>query len=169
MQTVSAYGAVHCLPIAQCVAQLTSAAAGGRLAPIMLRNRSASLLTARPSCLPVLGFAVQCSYSNKNTIKTVHVLYVCSCARSISKSSATQQAAEAKPAEVPETLKVTVNGHPVEVPNGSSLYDAVTKIGAFVPVLCKHPRLPNTPGACRCCFVMRLYTCRCITVSALCK
>jgi hypothetical protein len=46
-------------------------------------------------------------------------------------------------------LHLTVNGRPVTVPDGSTLFDATSKLGAFVPTLCKHPRLPNTPGACR--------------------
>jgi NADH-quinone oxidoreductase subunit G len=59
-------------------------------------------------------------------------------------AAAAQQAAPAVP-----LLHLTVNGRSVQIPQGSSLYDAVSSIGAFVPVLCKHPRLPNTPGSCR--------------------
>jgi hypothetical protein len=60
------------------------------------------------------------------------------------------RALSAIPEPQPEELTVTVNGRAVSVPQGASLYDAAAKLGAFVPILCKHPRLPNTPGACRC-------------------
>jgi hypothetical protein len=60
------------------------------------------------------------------------------------------RALSAVPEPQPQELTVTVNGRAVTVPQGASLYDAAAKLGAFVPILCKHPRLPNTPGACRC-------------------
>jgi hypothetical protein len=69
---------------------------------------------------------------------------------SAQQASSSTAAAAAQAAEAPKPLHVTVNGRAAEVPAGSSLYDAVAKVGAFVPVLCKHPRLPNTPGSCRC-------------------
>ncbi len=50
-------------------------------------------------------------------------------------------------------MRLQVNGREVEVPEGSTIYEAAAKLGIFVPVLCKHPRLPNTPGACRVCMV----------------
>ncbi|WIA24002.1 hypothetical protein OEZ85_013628 [Tetradesmus obliquus] len=67
-------------------------------------------------------------------------------------SQSQSKAAAAAPASE-EQMHMTVNGRTVTLPKGSSIYDAVSKAGAFVPVLCKHPRLPNTPGSCRVCLV----------------
>ncbi|KAF8060297.1 hndD [Scenedesmus sp. PABB004] len=64
-------------------------------------------------------------------------------------SSAAGAAAPAPLAADAAPLRVTVNGRPLEVPAGSSVYQAVKRAGGYVPVLCKHPKLDNTPGACR--------------------
>ena len=61
-------------------------------------------------------------------------------------------------------LHVTVNGRAVAVPEGSTLFDATSKLGAFVPTLCKHPRLPNTPGACRYTWSLRTATLQAVAV-----
>lgn len=50
-------------------------------------------------------------------------------------------------------VRVTVNGRPVDVPRGAMLLQATSKAHMYVPTLCKHPRLPNTPGSCRVCMV----------------
>lgn len=50
-------------------------------------------------------------------------------------------------------IKLTVNGKPVTVPEGSSILTACQAAGAYVPTLCTHPRLPTTPGTCRICMV----------------
>jgi NADH-quinone oxidoreductase subunit G len=85
----------------------------------------------------------------------MHAAFRCRLDRAVSTSSSpstssSTAAASAQAAEAPKALHVTVNGRAADLPPGSSLYDAVAKVGAFVPVLCKHPRLPNTPGSCRC-------------------
>jgi formate dehydrogenase alpha subunit len=50
------------------------------------------------------------------------------------------------------TITLTVNGHDVEVPDGSSVLDAVNSSGAYVSQLCKDPGMgPN--AACRTCLV----------------
>ena len=38
-------------------------------------------------------------------------------------------------------ITVTIDGHSVEVPHGTSILDAACKAGIYLPVLCKHPDL----------------------------
>ena len=50
------------------------------------------------------------------------------------------------------TITLAINGQDVEVPDGSSVLDAVNVSGAYVPQLCKDPDMgPN--AACRTCLV----------------
>ena len=49
-------------------------------------------------------------------------------------------------------ITVMVNGQPVEVPEGSSVLDAVNRSGTYIPQLCKDPARPAM-GACRTCLV----------------
>lgn len=48
---------------------------------------------------------------------------------------------------------VTINGHSLEVPEGTSILQAASQLGIYIPTLCTHPRLPTTPGTCRLCLV----------------
>jgi predicted molibdopterin-dependent oxidoreductase YjgC len=55
---------------------------------------------------------------------------------------------------VPERFSITVNGERAEVPAGTTLLDALRKLGVRVPTLCHDDRL--TPyGGCRLCVVAR--------------
>jgi len=38
-------------------------------------------------------------------------------------------------------VKITIDGHSVEVPSGTSILEAAAKAGIYIPVLCKHPDL----------------------------
>ncbi len=49
-------------------------------------------------------------------------------------------------------IKVTVNGRPVELNNGSTLLDAAREAGVYIPTLCHYPRLPSH-AVCRMCLV----------------
>jgi len=51
-----------------------------------------------------------------------------------------------------DMFKLTVNGRPVEVDDGSTLLDAVRETGVHIPTLCHHPRLPSH-AVCRMCLV----------------
>lgn len=50
------------------------------------------------------------------------------------------------------TVKATVNGLPVEVPDGTSILDAARRAAVKIPTLCKHPDLLPT-AACGLCIV----------------
>ncbi len=52
----------------------------------------------------------------------------------------------------PETVALTIDGHQVEVPNGSSLLQAAAAAGVEVPHYCYHPGL-SAPAQCRVCLV----------------
>ena len=47
---------------------------------------------------------------------------------------------------------LTINGQSVEVSEGSTLLDAATEAGVYIPTFCHHPRLP-THAVCRMCLV----------------
>ena len=49
-------------------------------------------------------------------------------------------------------IKLSVNGRPVEVNDGSTLLDAAERAGVHIPTLCCHPRLPSH-AVCRMCVV----------------
>jgi formate dehydrogenase major subunit len=49
-------------------------------------------------------------------------------------------------------VNLTIDGRPVTVPGGTSLYDATRRLGIDVPVLCHHPRM-SPVGVCRVCVV----------------
>src|ERR687885_1846252 len=49
-------------------------------------------------------------------------------------------------------LSVSVDGLPVEVPQGSSALDAINRAGLYIPQLCKDPD-QKARGACRTCLV----------------
>ena len=51
-----------------------------------------------------------------------------------------------------ETVTVTIDGKPVEVPKGASILDAARAAGRRIPTLCHHPDLPDA-GVCRVCVV----------------
>ena len=51
-----------------------------------------------------------------------------------------------------DTVRVVVDGVPVEVPVGSSILDAAHLAGRRIPTLCHHPDLPDV-GICRVCLV----------------
>lgn len=49
-------------------------------------------------------------------------------------------------------VKLTINGHEVEVPEGTTVLQATKMLGIEVPVFCYHPKLPIA-GNCRMCLV----------------
>lgn len=51
-----------------------------------------------------------------------------------------------------ETIRLTINGRAVELPDGSTLLDASREAGVHVPTLCYYPRLPSH-AVCRMCLV----------------
>ena len=51
-------------------------------------------------------------------------------------------------------MELTVDGHPVEVPEGAHVLDATRAAGADVPTLCHDDRL-SPAGVCRACLVRR--------------
>jgi NADH-quinone oxidoreductase subunit G len=51
----------------------------------------------------------------------------------------------------PETVKLTIDGVPVEVPKGTGLVEAALAAGIEIPVFCYEPRLGAPIGACRMC------------------
>jgi NADH-quinone oxidoreductase subunit G len=50
-----------------------------------------------------------------------------------------------------ETVKLTIDGHAVEVPKGTGLVEAALAAGIEIPVFCYEPRLGAPIGACRMC------------------
>src|SRR2546428_10075303 len=50
------------------------------------------------------------------------------------------------------SLRLTIDGTPVEVPTGTTVLDAVNRLGLALPQLCKDPDRPPL-GACRTCLV----------------
>jgi len=51
-----------------------------------------------------------------------------------------------------ETVSVTIDGIPVQVPKGSNVIEAAERAGVVVPHYCYHPSLPS-PAVCRMCLV----------------
>ena len=51
----------------------------------------------------------------------------------------------------PGTVKLTIDGVPVEVPKGTGLVEAALAAGIEIPVFCYEPRLGPPVGACRMC------------------
>src|SRR5262249_29472275 len=51
----------------------------------------------------------------------------------------------------PATVKLTIDGVPVEVPKGTGLVEAALAAGIEIPVFCYEPRLGAPIGACRMC------------------
>jgi formate dehydrogenase major subunit len=51
-----------------------------------------------------------------------------------------------------ETIRLTIDGHDVEVPASSTVWEAARAAGIEIPVLCHDPRLPPV-GVCRVCLV----------------
>ncbi|MEN8145792.1 MAG: 2Fe-2S iron-sulfur cluster-binding protein, partial [Gemmatimonadota bacterium] len=51
-----------------------------------------------------------------------------------------------------ETISLTIDGHEVEVPRGTTIWDAARQSGVEIPVLCHDERLPPV-GVCRVCLV----------------
>ena len=49
-------------------------------------------------------------------------------------------------------IKLKIDGHEVEVPEGSTIMDAVRKAGSYIPALCHHPDLKPI-GSCKLCIV----------------
>jgi len=49
-------------------------------------------------------------------------------------------------------IKATINGKPVEVPEGTTILEAAAKVHLKIPTLCKHPDLPPS-AACGICIV----------------
>jgi len=49
-------------------------------------------------------------------------------------------------------IKLTVNGRPVELNDGSTLLDAAREAGVYIPTLCHYPTLPSH-AVCRMCLV----------------
>src|SRR5438445_8173508 len=50
------------------------------------------------------------------------------------------------------SLRLTIDGTPIEVPMGATVLDAVNRLGLALPQLCKDPDRPPL-GACRTCLV----------------
>src|SRR5712664_3386232 len=50
------------------------------------------------------------------------------------------------------SLRLTIDGTPIEVPTGATVLDAVNRLGLALPQLCKDPDRPPL-GACRTCLV----------------
>jgi NADH dehydrogenase/NADH:ubiquinone oxidoreductase subunit G len=49
-------------------------------------------------------------------------------------------------------VTVTIDGHEVQVPDGTNLVEAAKQVGIEVPTYCYHPGL-TVVGQCRICFV----------------
>ena len=56
-----------------------------------------------------------------------------------------------EPQEVP-MLTVTIDGHEIRVPKGTTVWQAAQHLGIEIPIYCYHPKMPPL-GACRMCFV----------------
>lgn len=51
-----------------------------------------------------------------------------------------------------KTVTVSIDGHEIEVPAGTTAVDAAAKVGVEIPIFCHHPRLEPV-GMCRMCLV----------------
>ena len=45
------------------------------------------------------------------------------------------------------SVKLTIDGHQVEVPSGTSILTAARSAGIYIPALCHHPDLPPAEGS----------------------
>src|SRR5438552_18321407 len=52
----------------------------------------------------------------------------------------------------PTAINLTIDGKPVSVPAGTTVYDAAKQAGIDIPVLCHHPKM-DPVGVCRMCVV----------------
>jgi len=59
---------------------------------------------------------------------------------------------DAPPAKDPNSVSLTIDGHPVTVPKGTLLVEAAKRVGIEIPVFCYHHKL-DPVGACRLCLV----------------
>ncbi len=50
-------------------------------------------------------------------------------------------------------VTLTIDGIKVEVPEGSTIYEAAKKVGINIPIFCYHPEIKEKIGACRICVV----------------
>src|SRR5690242_6697139 len=50
------------------------------------------------------------------------------------------------------TVRLTIDSHPMKVPAGTTIWEAARQEGIAIPVLCHHPRL-RPVGVCRLCVV----------------
>lgn len=50
-------------------------------------------------------------------------------------------------------VRVTIDGITVEVPEGTTIYEAAKKAGIKIPIFCYHPEIKEKIGACRICVV----------------
>ncbi len=50
-------------------------------------------------------------------------------------------------------VRVTIDGIQVEVPEGTTIYEAAKKAGINIPIFCYHPEIKEKIGACRICLV----------------
>src|SRR3989304_9103849 len=49
-------------------------------------------------------------------------------------------------------VSLTIDGYPVNVPDGTLVVDAAKKVGVYIPVFCYHPKMEPV-GMCRMCLV----------------
>ena len=49
-------------------------------------------------------------------------------------------------------MNLTIDGKPITVPVGSTIYDAAKRAGIDIPILCHHPKMQPV-GVCRMCVV----------------
>lgn len=73
--------------------------------------------------------------------------------RGCSEFFSTVAAAAEKFAEEAPRCRATINGKPIDVPEGMSILHAAQQMDVYIPTLCTHPKLPTTPGTCRLCLV----------------
>ncbi len=50
-------------------------------------------------------------------------------------------------------VHVTIDGIGIDVPQGTTIYEAAKKVGVHIPILCHHPDIKEKLGACRICLV----------------
>ena len=56
------------------------------------------------------------------------------------------------PESASKTVRLTIDGREVEVPEGTTVYEAAQKLGISIPALCHDPRY-RPVGVCRMCVV----------------
>ncbi|MFW6084263.1 MAG: 2Fe-2S iron-sulfur cluster-binding protein, partial [Gemmatimonadota bacterium] len=62
------------------------------------------------------------------------------------------ESASTVPETITETITLTIDGREVEVPRGTTIWDAARELGIDIPVLCHEPRMEPV-GVCRVCLV----------------